>query len=114
MDPIANDIRVPTQEGEGFGRPLLEQAITGKPVITSNWSGHTDFLDPKFTTLINGEVKQVHESAVINDMILAESGWFAPDTMEVSQHLQNMFKNYKSYEKGAMLQYHKSKNNFIR
>jgi len=99
-------------KGEGFGRPLLEFSLTKKPIITTNWSGHTDFLDPKFTTLVSGEINQVHDSAVVKDMILKESGWFAPNTMEVSQHLQNMFKNYKSYEKGAMLQYHKSKNNF--
>lgn len=99
-------------KGEGFGRPLLEFSLTKKPIISTNWSGHTDFLDSKFTTLINGEVKQVHESAAIKDMILQESGWFAPNIMEASQHLQNMFTNYKGYEKGAMLQYHKSKNNF--
>lgn len=99
-------------KGEGFGRPLLEFSLTKKPIITTNWSGHIDFLDSKFTTLINGEVKQVHPSAAIKDMILQESGWFAPNTIEVSQHLVNMFENYKGYEKGAMLQYHRSKNNF--
>ena len=99
-------------KGEGFGRPLLEFSLTKKPIISTDWSGHTDFLDPKFTTLVSGEVKQVHESAAIKDMILQESSWFAPNVMEVSQHLQNMFTNYKGYEKGAMLQYHKSKNNF--
>ena len=99
-------------KGEGFGRPLLEFSLTKKPILATNWSGHTDFLDPKFTTLVSGEVKQVHPSAAVKDMILQESGWFAPNTMEVSQHLVNMFNNYKGYEKGAMLQYHKSKNNF--
>ena len=33
-------------KGEGVGRPLMEQTITGKPMITTNWSGHTDFLKP--------------------------------------------------------------------
>ena len=99
-------------KGEGFGRPLLEFSLTKKPIITTNWSGHTDFLDSKFTTLVSGEVKQVHPSAAIKDMILQESSWFSPNVMEVSQHLQNMFTNYKGYEKGAMLQYHRSKNNF--
>jgi len=99
-------------KGEGFGRPLLEFSLTKKPIIATNWSGHTDFLDSKFSTLINGKVTQVHSSAVIKDMILAESGWFSPNILEISQHLENMFTNYKGYEKGAMLQYHKSKNNF--
>ena len=99
-------------KGEGFGRPLLEFSLTKKPIISTNWSGHTDFLDPKFTTLVEGEVKQVHPSAAVKDIILPESGWFAPNTIEVAQHLQSMFSNYKGYEKGAMLQYHRSKNNF--
>ena len=30
--------------GEGFGRPLLEASLSGKPVIASGWSGHLDFL----------------------------------------------------------------------
>lgn len=99
-------------KGEGFGRPLLEFSLTKKPILTTNWSGHTDFLDSKFATLINGEVKQVHPSAAVQDMILNESGWFAPNIMETQQQLNNMFVNYKQYQKGAMLQYHKSKNNF--
>jgi hypothetical protein len=50
-------------KGEGFGRPLLEFSLVKKPIITTNWSGHTDFLDPKFTTLIEGELKPIHKSA---------------------------------------------------
>jgi hypothetical protein len=99
-------------KGEGFGRPLLEFSLVKKPIITTNWSGHTDFLDSKFTTLIEGELKNVHKSAAVKDMILEESQWFSPNLMEVSNHLYSMFENYKTYEKGATLQYHKSKNSF--
>jgi len=99
-------------KGEGFGRPLLEFSLTKKPIITTNWSGHTDFLDEKFTTLIDGELKPIHDSAVVKDILIKEGKWFNPSLLEVSQHLVNMFKNYKKYEKGTMLQYHKSKNNF--
>ena len=63
-------------KGEGFGRPLLEFSLTKKPIITTNWSGHIDFLDNKFTTLIQGELTNVHPSAQAKDMILAESKWF--------------------------------------
>ena len=44
-------------KGEGFGRPLLEFSLTGKPIIASGWSGHTDFLSPKFTTLLSGTLE---------------------------------------------------------
>jgi len=99
-------------KGEGFGRPLLEFSLTKKPIIATNWSGHIDFLDSKFTTLLQGELKQVHPSAQVKDMILAESSWFSPNHGEIGVKLNDMYKNYKNYEKGAMLQYHKSKNNF--
>jgi len=99
-------------KGEGFGRPLLEFSLVNKPIIATNWSGHIDFLDSKFTTLVEGELTNVHESAQVRDMILKESQWFSINTGKASAHLQHMFENYKGYEKGAKLQYHRSKNNF--
>ena len=39
-------------KGEGFGRPLLEAMISGKPIIASKWSGHMDFLDNGFKQLV--------------------------------------------------------------
>ena len=39
-------------KGEGYGRPLAEAAISGKPVITTNWSGHTDFFTPRLFYII--------------------------------------------------------------
>ena len=30
-------------KGEGFGRPLLEFSLVKKPIITTNWSAHTEF-----------------------------------------------------------------------
>ena len=35
---------VSATRGEGFGLPLLESAVSGIPVIATNWSGHLDFL----------------------------------------------------------------------
>ena len=44
-------------KGEGFGRPLLEFALTGKPIIASGWSGHTDFLDKESSLLVGGTLE---------------------------------------------------------
>ena len=51
-------------KGEGFGRPLLEASISGKPVIASGWSGQLDFLDKENSVLVGGELKPIHESSV--------------------------------------------------
>jgi glycosyltransferase involved in cell wall biosynthesis len=99
-------------KGEGFGRPLLEFSLVNKPIITTNWSGHIDFLDEKYTTLLDGELTQIHDSALVKGILLKEGKWFSYNTLEASQHLINMFENYEVYKKKAKLQYHKSKNNF--
>ena len=99
-------------KGEGYGRPLLEASIAQKPVIASNWSGHLDFLDPQMSILLPGEVKQVHPSAVVQDMILAESGWFTVDYVKASKTLEDIFKNYKKYIDGAKRQSYRSRTVF--
>ena len=98
-------------KGEGFGRPLLEFSLTQKPIISTNWSGHIDFLNPEFTSLINGQLTQVHPSAA-NDWILKEAQWFAPDHGQIGHYLRDMFENYKKYETGGKRQAHYSKINF--
>ena len=116
MNSIYNHSKVKAMvsltKGEGFGRPLLEFSLTQKPIIASGWSGHTDFLDPEFSVLIGGELKNVHPSAVIQNMILAESQWFSPNHGQIGHALKDMFENYKNYTDGAKRQAYKSKNEF--
>ncbi len=83
-------------KGEGFGRPLLEFSLTGKPIIASNWSGHTDFLKPSFTTLVGGELENVDSSAA-NDWLIKESKWFKAHDAEIGRVLKDVYKKYKQY-----------------
>lgn len=98
-------------KGEGFGRPLLEFSLVKKPIITTNWSGHTDFLDKEFTLLLPGQITPVHPSAA-NNMLLKESGWFSVDQSQVGFYLKDVFENYKKYTDNANRQAYKNKNTF--
>jgi glycosyltransferase involved in cell wall biosynthesis len=98
-------------KGEGFGRPLLEFTLSKKPLITTNWSGHIDFLNPEFTSLIGGTLTQVHPSAA-NDWILKEAQWFSPDHGQIGHFLKDTFENYKNYTDGAKRQAYRSKTEF--
>ena len=99
-------------KGEGYGRPLLESSITQKPVIASNWSGHIDFLNAEMSILLPGEVKQIHPSAVVPNMLIAESGWFTVDYKKASQILEDVYKNSKKYVDGAKKQSYRSRTEF--
>jgi len=99
-------------KGEGFGRPLLEASISGKPVIAPNWSGHKDFLDEDMSIMLPGEITQIHQSAVVQDMLIAESGWFTVDYKKASDTLEEVYKNYKKYTDGAKKQSYRSRTEF--
>jgi glycosyltransferase involved in cell wall biosynthesis len=99
-------------KGEGYGRPLLEASISAKPVLASGYSGHLDFLDKDMSILLPGEIKQIHPSAVVNDMLIAESGWFTIDYVTAAKALEEVFKNYKKWSEGAKRQAYRSRTEF--
>jgi glycosyltransferase involved in cell wall biosynthesis len=99
-------------KGEGYGRPLLEFTVTEKPVIASGWSGHIDFLDKDAAILVGGELKQIHASAVVPNMLIADSQWFAPNDGQAGYALKEVFENYKKYLPLAKKQANISKSKF--
>ena len=88
-------------KGEGFGRPLLEASISGKPVIASGWSGHLDFLNKENAILLPGQLTNVHPSSAWENVILTESKWFTVNYPVASKVLNDVWSNYSKYEKSA-------------
>ena len=115
MNEIYNHSKVKAMvnltKGEGFGRPLLEFSLTNKPIITTNWSGHIDYLNPEFVTLLQGTMTKVHPSAA-NNMLLSEAEWFNVDHGHVGHYLKDVFENYKGYAENAKRQGFQSRNKF--
>ena len=105
-------VMVSHTRGEGFGRPLLEFSLVGKPIIASGWSGHLDFLDKDLCTLINGTIDQLHPSSVQKNVLLKESGWFKPDDAGTGKAWKDTFKHYKKYATAAKKLRFKNKNEF--
>jgi len=115
LNKINNDPKIKAfvsfTKGEGFGRPLLEQAITGKPVITTNWSGHTDFIRPEYNVLLGGELKPIHKSAA-NKWLLEQAQWFNVNTEVASKAMKDVYKHYKKYIENSRKQTKFLKENF--
>ncbi len=97
-------------KGEGFGRPLLEFSLTGKPVIVSNWSGHLDFLKSG-AVLLEGELKNVHESAA-DQFLLKESQWFNVNISKALTVIKDVYKNYDKYKSESFQLGKQNKQNF--
>jgi glycosyltransferase involved in cell wall biosynthesis len=98
-------------KGEGYGKPLLEFSLMKKPILTTNWSGHLDFLHPNFSTLVGGKLTNIHPAAS-NKWLIKEAQWFSPDLMQVGFSLKDIFENYKNYKEKAKRQSFYSKSNF--
>jgi hypothetical protein len=84
--------------GEGFGRPLLEASLSEKPIITSNWSGHTDFLNSDLSILLPGDLVDVPKKSFPKDFYLEGMQWFTVNYQKASQSMQEVFKNYKKFK----------------
>ncbi len=97
-------------KGEGFGRPLLEFSLTGKPVIVSNWSGHLDFLKSG-AVLLEGELKPVHESAA-DQFLLKESQWFNVNVSKALPIIKDVYNNYDKYKVASFQLGKQNKQNF--
>lgn len=116
MNSLYNHPKVKTHitltKGEGFGRPLLEASMSGKPIIAPGWSGHVDFLNPKDSLLIGGELKNVHESAAWDKVIITEAKWLYPDVNMAAQAMVETINDYAKWKAGANRLRTKNKDNF--
>ena len=98
--------------GEGFGRPLLEFSMTGKPIIASGWSGQVDFLNPKHTNLLPGTLTKLDPSSVVKAVLLPDSQWFKVDEPAAIKAYKMVFKHYKKYITPAKKLKHENKEKF--
>jgi glycosyltransferase involved in cell wall biosynthesis len=83
-------------KSEGFGRPLLEFATTGKPIIAPYYSGPADFLKKDFICELVGQLTPIHESAR-NAFLIKDAKWFTPDYNHAGKMLLDVRKNYKKW-----------------
>ncbi len=93
-------------KAEGFGRPLLEFATTGKPMIVPFYSGQCDFLNQEFIVEVKGALTPIHPSAQ-NEFLINGAKWFTPDYNYAQNLLKQVFEKYKNYiDNAKRLRYH--------
>ena len=83
-------------KGEGYGRPMAEFTLTGKPIIASGWSGQMDFLPVEHSVLLEGSLTQVDESAA-DQFCMKEAQWFTVNYSNAANKIYDVFNKYDSY-----------------
>jgi len=84
--------------GEGFGRPLLEASLSGKPIIAPAWSGHMDFLNKTQSILLNGVMTPVHKSSLPENMLVDGAQWFTVNYQNAARHMMYVFNNSRKWK----------------
>jgi hypothetical protein len=83
-------------KGEGYGRPMAEFTLTGKPILASGWSGQMDFLPAEHSVLLEGALTQVDESAA-DQFCMKEAQWFTVNYSNAANKIYDVFNKYDSY-----------------
>lgn len=83
-------------KGEGYGLPLAEFALTGKPIVCPAYSGYMDFISPDHHVLLPAQLKEIDRTAV-NDWIPAKSRWSQVNYDFVGQVLVDVKEKYDKY-----------------
>ena len=85
-------------KGEGYGRPMAEFTLTGKPIIASGWSGQLDFLPKENAVLLEGQLTQIDESAA-DKFIMKEAQWFTVNYSNAANKIYDVYNKYNDYLK---------------
>ncbi|KAL0024842.1 hypothetical protein WJX79_004444 [Trebouxia sp. C0005] len=89
------DCFVLPSRGEGWGRPHVEAMSMGLPVIATNWSGPTAFLDEEvgYPLAIDG-LESVEDKGAFEGHM-----WAAPSVQHLKQLMSHVFQNLKEAQK---------------
>lgn len=64
--------------GEGFGLPILEAASAGLPVIATNWSAHTEFLNHGRWIGVDYRLSEIPNDRIDNRIFIKGTKWAEP------------------------------------
>lgn len=80
------DVFVSTTRAEAFNIPCLEALACGKPVITTNFGGQTDFCSDKTGWIVDGELKPVE-----HELMYEETMWLKPNIKLIRESMREAF-----------------------
>ena len=90
--------------GEGFGRPMLEATLSGKPMLAPISTGQADFLHKEYTVELPHEMTKVPASAFPKDYGNSEALWSTVNYGMAGKLMEDVYQNYDKYKLKAKKQ----------
>ena len=87
-----SDVLLNPTEAEAFSLPCIEAMACGKPVITTDYGGQTDFVTNSNGWLIPG---QMHE--VKHELMYEGISWYKPNILELRKAMREALSNKELY-----------------
>jgi glycosyltransferase involved in cell wall biosynthesis len=82
--------------GEGFGLPTLEAAAAGVPIIATDWSAHTEYLNVGRWTKVPRAIVPVPKARIDGSIFIDGARWAEPDADAYKQRLLKMRDSYRT------------------
>jgi glycosyltransferase involved in cell wall biosynthesis len=81
---------VSLHRSEGFGRGMAEAMVNGKPVIATNYSGNTDFMNEKTGLLVDYALVPVEKGCYVH---WEDQVWAEPDIDHAAWYMRKVFED---------------------
>lgn len=82
---------VSLSHGEGFGLPILEAAACGVPVIATDWSAHTEFLNLGKFIKVDADLVQIPQSRVDGQIWMPGTRWANPSEQDFKKKARKFY-----------------------
>jgi len=93
-NPTIKALYAPTR-GEGWNIPAINAASFGLPVLATNWSAHTEYLNLGKWIKFDYELKEIHESRVDKNIFMKNAKWAEPKEADVKYKLKKFYNDSK-------------------
>lgn len=89
------DVLVSLHRAEGFGLVLAEAMLNHIPVIATNWSANTEFMNEEVACMVGYKLKELEK-----DILPYRKGnrWAEPDILEAAEYMKKLFEDRMFYQ----------------
>lgn len=92
----AVDVLVSLHRAEGFGLPLAEAMCLGTPVVATNWSANTEFMDVDSSCLVDFSIIKLEKNIGIYKK---GNRWADADINHAADYMRKLYQDKQFYEK---------------